>query len=288
MSKLADIGINMNIENLVYEHGLRKGLSKKTIKTYTCCINKFFRICRKKPNYVLKTDIESYILRLIKSGKASSTVHVHTMAIRFFFEQILRRRLTLRIPNIKIKNKLPEFLSQEEMSRLISVINNSKHKLIVMFTYGSGFRVSEVINLRVRDLDLEAGYGWIRHGKGGKDRMFIIPKKLIGNLQKMVSNLQSDDFVFRSYGKKRISDSSVRMLIKRACKLAGIEKKISPHSLRHSFATHLLENGYSLLEVRDLLGHSNIETTMVYTHLARPKLMDVRSPFDTLQNAIKQ
>jgi site-specific recombinase XerD len=207
------------------------------------------------------------------------------MALKFLYEKILGKKLTINVPNIKVARRLPEFLTQDEVKRLFSVISNHKHRLIVMLTYGSGFRVSEVVNLKVGDLDFEAGYGWVRDGKGGKDRMFIIPDKLKDELIDWVENigLMSDDFLFSGYNNSHFSDSSVRNIIRIACKKANISKRISPHSLRHSFATHILENGYSLIEVQQLLGHSRIETTMVYTHLARPKLTNVKSPYDLLK-----
>lgn len=163
-------------------------------------------------------------------------------------------------------------------------MENAKYRLILILTYGSGFRVSEIINLRAKDLDFQAGYGWIRNSKGGKDRLFIIPEKLSQELQGWISSqkLGPDGRLFQGYKDNHYSDSSVRKILEEARRKAGISKQISPHSLRHSFATHLLENGYSLIEVKELLGHSRLETTMIYLHTPSPNLLNVRSPYDSL------
>ncbi len=277
----------MDIAGLVWGEGLRRGLRAKTIRTYVYTIEKFLRTYHLEPHHITKDHIERYIIQLIKWNRAGSTISVHLHALRFFYTHILGKRLMLSIPNIKTTKRLPEVLTQEEIVSFFNAITNQKHKLLMFFTYGSGFRVSEVVSLRVRDLDLVTGLGWIRDGKGGKDRMFIIPERLKSELYQWIAqyNLQPDDWLFAGYNVEHYSDSSIRAIVKRARITAGIIKRISPHTLRHSFATHLLENGYTLLEVKELLGHSRIETTMVYTHIARPKISRVQSPYDALPDA---
>lgn len=274
----------MNVAELIIREGLRKGLRIETIKTYRYTVEKFLRIYKKEPHQVTKDDIERHILQLIRWNRAGSTINVHVHALRFFYEKILGKRLTMNIPIMKVRKRLPEYLSQGEIQRFFAVIKNSKHKLIVMFSYGSGFRVSEIIKLKVEDIDLTSGHGKIRDGKGGKDRIFIIPDKLKKTINNWIkqNKLKSTDWLFSGYNDKHYSDSSVQQIVKKACEKAGISKKISPHSLRHSFATHLLENGYSLFEVKELLGHSRLETTKVYSHISYPKLVNVKSPLDTL------
>ena len=274
----------MNISELIQREGLRRGLRPETIKTYCYAVGKFFRIYHIQPHQVTKDDIEQYITQLIRWNRSSSTINVHLHALKFFYENVLGKKLTVNLPLMKTRKRLPEFLTQNEIIRFFQSISNSKHKLIVIFTYGSGFRVGEVIKLKVKDLQLEDGHGWIRDGKGGKDRMFIIPDKLKEEIEKRIKEncLKPDDWLFRGYKDNHYSDSGVRRIVNLARKKAGIAKNITPHSLRHSFATHLLENGYSLIEVNRLLGHSRIETTMIYTHIAQPKLCNVKSPYDSL------
>ncbi len=280
--------MNKPIEDLIWKAGLRRGLRPATIKTYVYTVGKFLRCYHLEPHRVTKAAIENHLLRLIKEGRAGSTVNVHLQALCFFFREVLGKRLFIGLPPIRLRKRLPECLSQEEMSRFLAAITNLKHRLILIFTYGSGFRVSEVIGLKVKDLDLKAGYGWIRDGKGGKDRMFIIPEKLKAELREWIAahGLQPDDWLFPGYKQQHYSDSSVREIVEKAARAAGLSmhhsKPITPHTLRHSFATHLLENGYSLMEVNKLLGHSRLETTMVYAHLADVKLTRVQSPYDAL------
>ncbi|MBI4983689.1 tyrosine-type recombinase/integrase [Candidatus Woesearchaeota archaeon] len=274
----------MELSGLVEREGLRRGLRTETIKTYTYAVSKFLRTCHKQPHEVNKEDVEAHLIQLIKLGRSGSTINVYLHALRFFYEQVLGKRLTVNFPNIKVRKRLPECLTQEEMGRFLGVLDKTKPRLILILTYGSGFRVSEVVNLKVKDLDFNTGYGWVRDGKGGKDRLFIIPDKLSSELKEWVSsnNLTADDWLFSGYQNHHYSGSSVRKILEEARQKAELPKHITPHSLRHSFATHLLENGYSLIEVKELLGHSKLETTMIYTHTVRPKLTLVKSPYDTL------
>ena len=275
----------MDISNVVWNAGLRRGLRAKTIGTYIYVLEKFFRTYQLEPHHITKEHIERHIIQLLKQNRASSTINVHIHALRFFYTQILGKRIVINIPHIKTIKRIPYFLTQNEIIHFFQSIANPKHRLMITLTYGAGFRVSEIISLKVKDLSLTTGYGWVRNGKGGKDRMFIIPQTLQTQLQKWIAdnNLQDEDWLFYGYNKQHYSDSSIRAIVEQARKAANISKPISPHFLRHSFATHLLENGYSLIEVSKLLGHSRIETTIVYTHLVNPKYTTVQSPLDNLQ-----
>jgi len=145
-------------------------------------------------------------------------------------------------------------------------------------------RVSELVNLKVRDLDLNLNHGWVRHGKGNKDRLFIIANSLKERLLSHIKekNLDYNSWLFNTYN-GHISVRSIQEIVKKAAKKAKIYKKVHPHTLRHSYATHLIENGYDIASVQSLLGHNSAETTMVYVHLASPKLINVKSPLDDLQ-----
>ena len=278
----------MKIQELIAREGYRRGLRPETIKTYTYAVGKFLRICKRQPHQITKQDIEQYMIQLVKWNRSGNTINVTFHALKFFFEKILGKKIMIHSPPIRVRKRLPEYLTQRELLKLCGVIKNSKHWLIIVFSYSSGFRVSEIITLKRKDIDIEAGYGWIRNGKGGKDRMFIIPDKLKDNLRKWIrqNKIKHDDWLFKGNKGKHYSDSSVRSIIKNAQQKAGITKNISPHTLRHSFATHLLQNGYSLMELQSLLGHTRIETTMIYTHLAKPKLTNVKSPYDTLRDNV--
>ncbi len=266
------------------DEGLRKGLSQTTIKTYSHCINKFLRVCQKELHYITKDDIENYLLNLVKWNKSSSTINLNVMALKFFFEKVLKRKLTINIEYTKTRKRLPEFLTQEEINRLFQNITNQKHLLMIKLLYATGMRVSELTHLKVKDFQFDQNYGWVREGKGKKDRLFIIAQKLKDELLRWIKekNLNDQKFLFYGYGNKPVSRESISKIIKDAAKRSQITKNVHPHTLRHSFATHLIQNGYAVTEVQPLLGHSKIETTMVYLHMVSPNLLSVKSPFDTL------
>lgn len=150
--------------------------------------------------------------------------------------------------------------------------------------YASGLRVSELVHLKVKDVEIDRGFGWVRKGKGNKDRPFIIAEKLRDEIDKHIclNKLDSFDYLFKSFEGMKISPSTIQRIVKKAAKNAKIRKNVHPHTLRHSFATHLIEDGCDVKNVQGLLGHSNIQTTMVYVHIANPRLLVVKCPFDNL------
>ena len=272
----------MFIPELIRKEGLRQGLRPRTIQTYQFCTNQFFRRCTKDPIQVNKRDLQAYLDYLLEKDTPGNTLNVHLNALKFFYEQILHRKLTVNISFSKTSQRLPEFLTQEETTCLLNAIRNPKHKLLIRMLYSSGMRISELLNLKVRDLDLQNRHGWVRNGKRGKDRPFIIAQSLNEELKQWVTGKNPDQWLFTGWNNSPYDDSSIREILKKSAKEARIIKKVRPHMLRHSFATHLLENGYALTDVQPLLGHSRLETTLVYTHLAAPKLLTIQSPLDAL------
>ncbi len=272
----------MEITELIQRKAILRGLSPRTIKTYTFIVNSFLRKYHKAAFEVTKNDIEKHCLLLLEKNSCGNTLNVHLNALKFFYEECLGRKLTVNIRYYKAPQNLPEFLTQEETIKVLNAITNQKHLLMITLIYSAGLRVSELLNLKVKDLHLNEGYGWVRQGKGRKDRVFIIAEKLKIELSSWINNLFPENYVFSNYNARQMSSQTIRKILSHAAKMAGITKHIHPHTLRHSFATHLIENGYALTDVQPLLGHSRIETTMVYTHLASPKLCHVKSPYDGL------
>src|SRR3989344_1339016 len=162
----------MFISELIRKEGLRQGLRPRTIQTYQLCTNQFFRHCKKDPVYVTKIDIQEYLDYLLEKNAPGNTLNVHLNALKFFYEQILHRKLTVNIKFSKTSKKLPDFLTQDEIQKLLQSISNTKHSLMIRLLYSSGMRISELLNLKVKDLKLDQNYGWIRDGKSGKDRPF--------------------------------------------------------------------------------------------------------------------
>ena len=273
----------MDIPELIRKEGLRRGLSHKTIRTYRYCVRKFFNWCKKEPNEIRKADIKSYLDLMIKKGACGNTINVHLNALRFFYCDVLNRRLMINIRYSKTPKSLPTVLTKDEVAMLINSISNPKHRLMAKLMYSAGLRVSELVHLKPENLDIRNGYGWVRHGKGNKDRMFIIAESIKEELASYISKecASSDSYIFRGFN-GHITTATVRAIIKKAIKSTKIHKHVHPHTLRHSFSTHLIENGSSVAEVQSLLGHSSAETTMVYVHLASPKMIDAISPIDSL------
>lgn len=270
---------------LIRKQALRQGLSPRTIHTYQICVEQFFRKCAKDPFYVSKKDIQEYLDILLEKNTPGNTLNVHLHSLKFFYERVLHRKLTINFKYSKTPKSLPTFLTQEETVLLLQAIKNRKHKLAIALLYSAGLRISELLNLQVQDLQLEQNYGWVRRGKGNKDRPFIVAQKLKEELQQWISqqSLFPEKYIFSGMH-EQYTASSIRQILQRARKKAKIDQHLHPHTLRHSFATHFLENGNSVTELQPLLGHSRIETTMIYTHLAAPKLLNLKSPYDTLQD----
>lgn len=274
----------MYIPDLIRKEGLRRGLSSKTIKTYNHCVRRFFSKCPNDPKEVKKHDVKDFLDKLIEKGAGGNTINVYLNALKFFYGQVLNRKLMVCIRYSKTPKTLPTVLTKEEVTKLISAIENPKHSLMVKLIYSAGLRVSELVHLKAKDLELDKNHGWVRKGKGNKDRLFIIAKSIKYELLDCIEkeNLSYDSWLFKGQKRGHLTVKTVQCIIKKAAKEAKIKKNVHPHTLRHSFATHLVENGYDILSIQSLLGHANAETTMVYVHTASPKMIAVQSPLDSL------
>ncbi len=262
----------------------RRGYSERTIESYTSCVLKFISFTGKSIDNLGKQDALNFLTNLSERKVAGNTMNVYHMAIRFFLEDILHKNMKLNIRYSRRPEKIPVFLTKEEVKRLIGKIGNWKHRLMIEVLYGGGLRVSELLNLRVRDLLLENGYGFIRQGKGRKDRIFVLSKVCIDKIRNLIEmeKLTDADCLFLTNRREQYSVRSVQEIVKHAVFYAGIKKEVHPHTLRHSFATHLIQNGASLNEVQTMLGHKSPETSMIYVHMASPNMINIKSPLDDL------
>lgn len=259
-------------------------LSPRTIETYISCLKKFFDYYKKDYRKVTKKDVREFLEELQRRNASGSTIHIYLNAIKFFFEETMRRNMHINIKYSKRPVRLPEVLTKEEIKKLLENISNNKHKIMISLMYASGLRVSELVNLRLGDLNLKEMYGFVRQGKGGKDRIFVIPKKLERVFIQMWAGRDQKEFLFVTNKGEKYDTRSIGEIVNKAAKLSGIAKykNVHPHTLRHSFATHLIENGCSLNEVQALLGHKSPETSMIYVHMASPTLLNIKSPLDEL------
>lgn len=222
---------------------------------------------------------------LIDKAVCGNTLNVHLCSLKFVMEEILCKRVMLRIKYSKTPNTMPVFLTKQEVIMLFNAVVNPVHKLILELIYSAGLRVSEVVNLKKKDFEFDRKIGWVRKGKGNKDRPFIIARCLEQRLKNHLSDTCNESYSYLFSGRKgsHLHMRSVQEIVKQAAKKAGIGKNIHPHSLRHSFATHLIENNYDVATLQPLLGHNSAETTMVYVHMASPVMISVKSPYDSLQ-----
>ena len=276
--------IPIDIEEKIKRECKRRRLSPKTIQTYLFWITNFLNWSKKNIQYISKKDVRLFLEKLSEENKSGSTMNVAHMAIRFLFENVLEKRMWIDIKYFKIPKRIQRFLTREEVGKLLNAISNWKHRLMIEFIYGSGLRASELLNIKIKDLNLENNFGFVRNGKGGKDRIIIIPfivKEKIKNLIEM-ENLNDENFVFVSNRRRNFNIRTLQKIIRNASRKSGLKdfKEIHPPTLRHSFATQLISNGYDLSQVQGILGHKSPETSMIYVHSASSKLISIKSPLD--------
>ncbi len=253
--------------------------SRKTIKAYLSSLRKYFLFKKSRLNFLDTGNIKTFLLAEKNKGLSAQTRNLHLNAIKFFYNNIVKTKTKINIKSAKEQKKLPIVLSRKEIQQLLAVTDNQKHKLLLSLVYGSGLRVSEAVNLRVKDLNLEELTIHIKKSKGKKDRLTIFPEKLKFPIENLVATKNKNQFVFPSQRGGKLTTRTAQKIFKQSLKKAAIKKTASFHSLRHSFATHLLENGVDVRYVQELLGHDNIRTTQIYTQVTNPRLKKIKSPF---------
>jgi len=256
--------------------------SDYTIRNYLRANLELLDFVKKNPENVAIDDVKLFMAEKL-TEQAASTIIVFLSALRFAYSNILNKDITAGIKRPKRERKIPAVLTKDEIKQLFNSLPTKKSKLMVSLTYACGFRVSELINLKVNDLNFEEMIGHVRQAKGKKDRIFNIPKFLLKSLKKQVLNQQesNQDYLFTG-PKGKLSDRNLQKIVRKAAKKAGINKEVHPHTLRHSFATHLLENGIDIRKIQELLGHADLSTTQIYTHISTEELKKIPSPIDNL------
>jgi len=262
-----------------------KNFSPKTITCYLTCMVKFVRHYGQSPVEMGEEEIRKYLHHLIHEKEASqSFINQAYSAIKFFYEVTLGRPWNAtRIPRSKIRKKLPVVLSMHEVQSLLSSVANLKHLAILITIYSAGLRLAEATHLKVSDIDSERMTILVRQGKGNKDRYTVLGQKNLELLRQYYKTYRPVEWLFPSKDPAQpLSGSSVQKVFKNALRRAGIKKKASVHTLRHSFATHLLESGTDLYHIQRLLGHTTAKTTSVYLHITGRDIAKVKSPIDLL------
>jgi|AntRauTorckE6833_2_1112554.scaffolds.fasta_scaffold00042_71 site-specific recombinase XerD len=275
---------NLRLKRL-REKLILKGYSRQTIKGYISQVKQFENYINKDLLDTNQKEIKKYLIYLkLTKNNSSSYINQAISAIKFFYKEIYPNiDINLNLPRPKKDKKLPTVLSKQEVYKLINSLDNLKHKAILSLTYSSGLRVSEVVKVKVTDIDSNRGLLHIKNGKGKKDRYTIISDKIIKQLRDYCRIYKIDNWLFPGQKKsKHLTTRSVQRVFKKACKRAKISKDVSVHSLRHSFATHLLEKGVDLRYIQELLGHKSSKTTEIYTHVSKNSLNKIENPFDDI------
>lgn len=251
--------------------------SPKTIRAYLGQLRGFVRYFHARhPQELTGEDIRGYLLHLVQSDLSRSAVDQALNALRFLYSEMYHQPFDLRhIPRPKIQHKLPVVLSREEIQQLAVAAGNPKHRLMIEVMYAAGLRVSEVVQVRVKDVHLEDLTLFV---PGRKDRVTVLAESLKDALSRQIGGKSPADYLFPSERGGALTTRSVAKFFKAALDTSDIRKEATPHSLRHSFATHLLEAGTDIRHVQQLLGHARQETTRVYTKVRNLKRLKIKSP----------
>lgn len=267
-----------------------KNFSPKTIRCYLDCMVNFVRHYGRSPVEMGEEEIRGYLHYLITEKKASqSSINQAYSAMKFFYEVTLGRTWNgIKIPRIKTRKRLPVVLSMGEVHSLLCSVTNLKHQALLTTIYSGGLRLGEATRLKVSDIDSKRMTILVRQGKGNKDRYTVLGHKTLDLLRLYWRACHPVEWLFPSKDPAQpLTGSSVQRVFKGALQRAGITKKASVHTLRHSFATHLLESGTDLYHIQRLLGHTTASTTSIYLHITGKDLAKVKSPIDCFPNAQK-
>jgi integrase/recombinase XerD len=277
-----------NLRKRMLEELQRRNYSSETIRAYLFAVKDFATYFGKRPDLLRQEHLRQYQLHLLNDRKLTvDTIVGRIAALRFFFVKVLRRPyrdIDLVYP--KRPERLPVILSEEEVARLIESAATSYHRVILTTLYGAGLRREELCRLKVTDVDSQRMVLHVRQGKGHKDRDVTLSPRLLEVLRDYWKWRKPKTYLFPSYHSKRreqpISSKTVYYAVCEAARRAGIKKKVYPHLLRHSWATHLLERGTDLKTIQMLLGHFDLEATTIYLHLSQQHLQSVNNPIETL------
>ena len=254
-----------------------KRYSPATRVSYLGCLRRFLQ---QYPD-IQEPDIEhikQFLLELYKNGTAAQTCNSYLHSIKFYYQDVLHLSCSVQIPYAKRPSRLPVTISHADIERLLECLQNKKHQTMIALAYGAGLRISELTDLRAGSVNFECNLLYVYQGKGQKDRITLLPTPLITTLAVFVQGKAPDDYLFESNRGGRLSSRTLQVIFERSCKQVGVSPRATFHSLRHSFATHLLERGTDVRHIQQLLGHANIRTTQRYTHVTTTFLQGIQSP----------
>lgn len=254
-----------------------KGFSQLTLKNYSFFISKFLDFSGKKVEDLNEEDTKLYLVSLFDT-KSKATISLAASSINFFFKILGKDMKRIELP--KKDKALPQVLTKEEVKKILDNSETLKSRLMMAMLYSSGLRVSELVNLKRNDITLSDKMGWVRKGKGKKDRLFSLSENLCTEIKNYLDKHPDNIYVFSK--DKPLTTRNIQKIIQKITKNSGIQKRVTPHTLRHSFATHLLEDGTDIRVIQVLLGHSNLSTTQLYAHVSQETIKSIKNPLDSL------
>jgi len=263
-----------------------KNLSNHTQRAYLAAVTGIARFYNQSPDKMTKEKIEDYLLYLKQDrGNAPNSCYSVLTGFRFFYKYVAEKEIPVTYSIRRTSRKLPQVLTMEEIWNIICATNNPKHRMILMTTYSAGFRASEVIKLKPEHIDSKTMLIKVK-GKGEKERYTLLSKRLLVELRSYYRKYSPKTYLFpSSYKNKKdqpLSYETIRTVYEDARKKAGVKRGAGIHTLRHSFATHLLEAGYDIRKIQVLMGHARLTTTMIYLHVSRETLSKIPSPLDLI------
>ena len=262
-----------------------KRYAPSTCKTYLSFLRKFFYFHNIEPEHLTELDVKPFIQLLMETGLSHSTQNQAINAIKFYFEKVRMEPTSVYYFDRPRKQvDLPTILSKSEIKKILEGIINLKHKSMISLIYACGLRAGELVALELKDIDSDRMVIAIRKAKGNKDRIVPLSQKILELLRAYYREFRPKQYLFQGEGERPLpySLSSLRKILKRAALRAGIKKNIRLHTLRHSYATHLLESGVSLRHIQLILGHNSSRTTEIYTHVSKTELCNIKSPIEDL------
>ena len=259
--------------------------SEATVKNYSSALKLFLHyVSGLQVDKITDAEIQSYLYYCKQEKKYSFSSMKQVLAtIKFLYIKVFHQPAP-KVLDIKLRKPttLPSILSEQEISRLIKVTKNLKHKTILLLIYSGGLRLGELLNLKIGDIDSQSMKIHVRQAKGKKDRYIMLSEKTLSLLRGYYKTYKPQDYLIEGQTGGKYSPKSVQNVFKSAVKKAGIKKKVTVHSLRHSFATHLLDEGTDIRYIQELLGHKRLETTQIYTHVSSHSINKIKSPADKL------
>ncbi|MFA4960691.1 MAG: site-specific tyrosine recombinase/integron integrase [Candidatus Pacearchaeota archaeon] len=272
----------MNSEDFLKKIEVELKISKNspfTIRNYIQSNKKFLEFINKEPSQISTDDVKIFMSEKLSNSSSNSTI-LFLAAIKYSYLTIFQKDITQTIKRPQKEKKIPTTLSKEEIKKIFKIMTNRKSKLMASLMYACGFRVSELVNLKINDLNFYEKIGYVRQSKGKKDRIFNIPDFLLEDLEIQAASQKNNNKEYLFTGKNgKLSTRNIQKIISIASKKCGLNN-IHCHTLRHSFATHLLENNVDIRKIQELLGHADLSTTQIYTHISTEELKKIKSPID--------